>query len=151
MINTIEHQIELLREGNHYKPHKHIALLAMLICMENNNFANNRLYFDDEFKHTFSIIFNLYSNVHDSNRPHNPYFHLRTVPFWELIPVSGKESELKTTSSIGGASQLLSLVSHVEINNDVILKLKDPIFLADIKKRITDILEIGRASCRERV
>lgn len=140
MLIDIEQYIDLLKKGENYKPHKHMALLAMIIYMKNKGFTDNQLFYDEDFKQTFSELFKRYSNEKDRDRSYNPYFHLKTAPFWKLIPIAGKEDELQSTTSIGGPSQLLSLVSYVEIHDEVVSFLKDPISLSKIKQQIIDIL-----------
>lgn len=149
MLITLEQQIDLLKRDGNYKPHKHLALLTMITCFERKGFTDNCLCYDEDFKRTFSGFFKSYSNADDRDRSYTPYFHLRSLPFWILVPNTGKEEELRSTSSIGGPSQLMSLVSHVVIQDEVFHALKDSEYLSFVKQQIVDILKEYHANMND--
>lgn len=91
------HEIEgLLKEilpenckGN--KPHKSLAFLAILEGIESGRILINRIFHDNFYRHTFSNFFKKFGREGDSDRPHTPFFYLKTSKFWRLIPHEGKE------------------------------------------------------------
>jgi len=111
VIEEFSQIIDSMQKDQHYKPHKHICLLAAIIYLEERGFLENRIYYDDAFKRIFSSVFLEFSKNEDRNRSYNPFFHLRSLPIWILVPNPGRENELAETSSIGGPSHFHALVS----------------------------------------
>jgi len=139
----IKYEIQDLCKGTIFKPHKYIALWAAIILLEKRNFTTNKIYYDYEFKSTFTELFGKYSSSNDRNRSYTPFFHLKTSTFWKLIPNKNFVNLLHKTGSIGGPSQLLELVSHVEIQDNFMGLICDTENRNAIIKLIESILENG--------
>ncbi len=118
MIEEFSKIINGLRKDQHYKPHKHICMLAAIRYLEERGFTENRIYYDDAYKRIFSSIFLKYSKDNDRDRSYNPFFHLRSLPVWILVPNLGREKELAESTSIGGPSQLNTLVSYARFRDE---------------------------------
>lgn len=69
------------------KPHKALAILAVIEGIESGVYTENKIYFNSYFKDLFKKYFIKYSRPQDSNRPVNPFFHLRSSSFWKLQPL----------------------------------------------------------------
>jgi len=124
-----------------YKPHKHIALLAAIRILKAKPENGCRVYYDSDFKQSFTKIFLKYAGINDRDRPYNPFFHLKSTSFWELIPLKGKETTLLSLSRISGPSQLMEVVSHAEVNDDFMKLILDNNTSINIESLITECLE----------
>jgi len=140
VIEEFSQIIDSMQKDQHYKPHKHICLLAAIIYLEERGFLENRIYYDDAFKRIFSSVFLEFSKNEDRNRSYNPFFHLRSLPIWILVPNPGRENELAETSSIGGPSHLHALVSYARFREEEFNNLKQTEIRTTVKQRIVDIL-----------
>jgi len=110
---------ELSIPGEGFKPHKLIALLAVLYLIRDGLIVTPEIQFSDEFKTRFGELLVKYKNENDRNRPHTPFFHLSNTSFWRLIPNKGQESVLRKADTIGSSGELRKLVSHVEMDRSV--------------------------------
>jgi hypothetical protein len=127
MLDKFEGEIRKLGwQGDLYKPHKHVALLAGLKALEREGFVTSRIYFSQQFKDDFSNIFrSLSNNAGNSCRPHTPFFHLHTSIFWKLISKEGKKDELDNVTTIGSAGTLDELVECAEVSDEFLKILKN--------------------------
>ncbi len=138
----MEREIEVLfREDGHNKPHKFIALLCGMVIVKRKEFIDGIVFFDREFKGEFNRFFTQYATFIDKNRPHTPFFHLRSSSFWVLKPNWGKEEELRTKTSVGGPNELLELIHHAEFSNEFLNHIKNEENYKNIEKLLTTILE----------
>ena len=55
-----------------------------------------------------------------------PFFHLKNEPFWELVPVPGKEPELAVIKNISSVSQLRAVALGAKLDDDLFLLLQQP-------------------------
>jgi len=109
----------LSKPGKGFKPHKYIALLAILQLVREKIIVGCQILFDSTFKNRFRELIKEYGEDADKNRPHNPFFHLSTASFWKLIPNEGQESVLAQARTIGSAGELERLISYAELDQNV--------------------------------
>ncbi len=140
MIEEFSKLIHGLRKDQHYKPHKHICMLAAIIYLEEREFSENRIHYNDAFKRIFSSLFLRYSKDDDRDRSYNPFFHLRSLPIWILVPNLGREKELAESTSISGPSHLITLVSYAHLRDEEFNFLKMAEQRKIVKQIIIDIL-----------
>lgn len=114
LISSIlpEHQKDL-------KPHKALLLLAVIDGIDMGRFEENRFEFGATIKDLFSKRFQEFARPQDSNRPHNPFFHLKSSGFWRLIPKKGMEEALAGISTIGGSGDIVHLVEYACMDEDL--------------------------------
>lgn len=124
-----------------YKPHKHLALIAAIRILKAKPENGCRVYYNNDFKQSFSELFEKYACNDDRDRPYNPFFHLKNTSFWELIPLKGKETTLKSLSSIGGPGQLMEVVSYAEVSDDFMKLITDDNSSINIESLILECLE----------
>ena len=127
MFDKFKNEIRKLGwQGELYKPHKHVALLAALKALEREGFLTSKIYFTQLFKDEFSHIFQaLSNNAGNSCRPHTPFFHLHTSTFWKLTSKEGKQEELDKVTTIGSAGTLDELVECAEVSDEFLEILKN--------------------------
>ena len=133
--------LECVRKGPSLKPHKLLALLSVIQLAKDNLLTTPMIYYDDNFISKFKENFSRYAIIGDSNRPHNPFFHLRNQGFWKLVAVRGIDLELNTISSIGGPSDLKRLVAYAEISQELFDALRSKDACNEIESQIIQILE----------
>lgn len=123
----IINEIKNLTSSSHLaKPHKYLALLAAIDVLESIYWQINKIFYNDQFKDTFTKYFQIYSQSLDRNRPLAPYFHLHNSKLWILIAKPGKSVELENTTSIGSPKQLYDLVDYAQLHDDFFQVLQDP-------------------------
>jgi len=145
MLAKVKQEIRALgKRENYFKPHKLIALLTAIESLKKNNFGDGRICFDSFFKETFASLFSQFS-TDDSNscRAHTPFFHLKTFPFWSLVPLHGKELELETTTTVGGPGALSDLVDHAVVLEPLLSLLKEESTREELVQLIVGCLQEG--------
>lgn len=103
-----------------FKPHKLVAILATIKIIQAGKCKDGKIYFDGDFKRIFTELFTKYASGRDRDRPHTPFFHLRSSSFWELIPKPGKEQILKNTTTIGGPQALIDIVECAQLSDEFV-------------------------------
>lgn len=78
-----------------------LLLLVVLDHFEANPDRNNRIEFDSDLETAFEDTLLQFGAPDDRDHPSSPFFYLKTSPFWELVPVNGKESELAALEKLG--------------------------------------------------
>ena len=104
--------------GSTFKPHKYLLLLSVVELFGMGSLHSSNIYYDEQLKSTYKKFFDKYAGYDDRNRPYTPFFHLQSSSFWSLVPKSGKEEELRETSTVGGPGSLEELV-HCATLSDV--------------------------------
>ena len=84
----------LSKPGIGFKPHKYVALLAVLQLVREHVIHKHRVVFNNKYKARFGELLKVYGGEGDRNRPHTPFFHLASTGFWQLVPNKGYESAL---------------------------------------------------------
>jgi len=80
-----------------------------------------------------------------------PFFHLKSEPFWELVPLPDKEAQLEHTKSVGSVSQLRTLALGARIDEDLFLLLQQSDCRAALRQVLVESCFSGeaQASLRE--
>lgn len=107
-MSIFKEKINALSTGQFKKPHKYVALLSMIFLLKKQNFKENKIFFDDNFKKIFSLIFQKIAKKDDRNRPHTPFFHLKTSGLVFLEPHAGYDLTKITIGSSGALNQYVA-------------------------------------------
>lgn len=143
-LNDLIEDICLLsKPGKGFKPHKHIALIAILQLVREKKITERNIFFNSIFKEKFSRLIKKYGEESDKNRPHTPFFHLSNTNFWKLVPKKGKETVLIKTKTIGSAGELNGLVLNAEIDQGVFDLLKDEKINKQVELKLDEIVREG--------
>lgn len=134
--NLLKLVLELAKLGAGFKPHRLLTLLTVIQLSKEKKLVSPIVYYNDDFRAIFTDLFSQYADSSDSNRPHNPFFHLRNSGFWKLVPLDGKENELSSTKSIGGPGDLERLVAYAEISSELFNVIKSE----ESRKELEDIV-----------
>lgn len=136
----------LSKPGKGFKPHKYLALLAVIDLLRKGVITSANVSFDANFQASFSSVFREYARETDRDRPSAPFFHLSAHGFWDLIPRRGQESALASASTMGSSGELSRLVDHAEIAPEVFALLRDEFARSRIEQTIVDCLRAGIGS-----
>lgn len=137
-MSVFKEKIDRLSTGNFKKPHKYIALLSMILVLKKQNFIDNKILFDENFKAIFSLIFQKVAKKNDRNRPHTPFFHLKTSGLVTLVPQAGKD--LSKVGTIGSPGELNNYVAYAMLVPELFESLKDTSLQREIFNEIKEHL-----------
>lgn len=129
--------------GKSFKPHKYLAVLAVVRLVRNGVISSPDIYFNDSFRSTFAELLRMFGGDDDRNRPYTPFFHLRRHRFWRLVARPGREVALQAADTIGSANDLSALVTHAELDHSVFEMFKDPSRNEMIEERIISLVRAG--------
>ncbi len=137
-------QIGLLsKRGRGFKPHKYLALLAVIDLLRSGVIKSRCISFDKGFQAAFSRAFKKFGRDTDRNRPCAPFFHLSGYGFWELIPKRGQATALAAAKTVGSIGELTKLVDHAEIEPEVFAFFQDAETCLIIEEEIIKYLRRG--------
>ncbi len=122
------------------KPHKLMMLLGVARNFATRKYSSQDIYFDEALRDQFTKVFSEFSCGNDRNRPHTPFFHLRSSPFWKLIPKAGQEVSLGEICTVGGPGLLATLVDHVHLSDELYDIMRDPVANRELQAWICDRL-----------
>jgi putative restriction endonuclease len=118
--------LEIIRnmERKPFKPHRYLALMAILDIIESQEEPQNRFYYDDEYINYFTEHFHIYHGRNDRYNPFKPFFHLKNAGrnaggFWFLSPTQGREAELNRLDTVGGPGELNEIVAYAELDQEI--------------------------------
>jgi serine/threonine protein kinase len=133
----------LSKRGNAFKPHKYLALLAVIDLVRRGTIHSRQVSYDEEFQSAFSRAFKKFGRSTDRNRPCAPFFHLSGYGFWELIPKSGQAAALAAAKTVGSSGELTKLIDHAELDAEVFAFFQDAKTRELIEQEIVDCLRSG--------
>ena len=107
-----------------FRPHRYLALLAILDIIEKQENPNNKFYYDDDFKSYFLNHFCKYHSPNDNCNSFKPFFHLKNAQengesFWFLEPRLGMASELNKLGTVNGPGKLNKIVEYAKLDQDL--------------------------------
>jgi putative restriction endonuclease len=132
-MDFIEHYTRLFanlhvdHEKGRPRPHKAVMLLSVMAMTEQGRFADGRILYSPELLEIFSRFFESVRAGNDKCTPFNPFFYLKSEGFWQLHAQPGKEAILAATHNINGAGQLMEVVSHASLDQELMALIADAI------------------------
>jgi len=129
--------------GKGFKPHKHILVLTIMHMVREGLISSTSVFFNATFRKVFSEMFAKYATPDDRDRPAAPFFHLSRHGFWQLVAKPEQEEALSAAGTVGSPGELLRLVDHAEIENDVLSFMRDPATSDRIQRELETIIEKG--------
>ena len=100
-------------------PHKPILLLSIIRLFEEEIIKNNQIFILPELVGSFKSNWTrlVYTNHHSIFAM--PFYHMRSEPFWKLVPNVGYEKWMELKSSIRSLNNLTAAVNHVLIDDEL--------------------------------
>ncbi len=119
-------------------PHKPILLLSMLQLIKNGSIVSNKIFITADLILAFKR--NWKQLVESGHTPNFtlPFYHLKSEPFWYLIPKAGKKIILTKSKSIKSFKYLKVNFAYAEIDKDLFLLIQNPISRTLIENFILD-------------
>lgn len=133
-MSVFKEKIDNLSTGSFKKPHNYIALLSMILVLKKQGFVENKIFFNEDFKAVFSLIFQKVAKEKDRNRPHTPFFHLKTSGLVILVPQAGKD--ISKVGTIGSPGELNNYVAYAMLAPELFESLKNPSLQIEIFNEI---------------
>lgn len=101
------------RSGGRPAPHKPLLLLTVLGMAERHQLSLDRIEYTEGLKREFDEIFDSVRGPGNYRNPAQPFWHLRTSPFWGHKLRPGKEREYaETTTSGWGEKRLQEIIEY---------------------------------------
>ncbi len=135
-------KLKMLSTGKYFKPHKYILLLVVVELIQENYFKDNKIFYEDELKNRFKKYLELYGSKGDSNRPHTPFFHLKSSEFWHLKAKPGREGILFSLPTVGSSKDILENIEYAYLDKSIYDLIIDPVKSKNIKEEIISVLEM---------
>ncbi len=140
-LNEFLVEVEKLSPAKMFKPHKYILLLVSLELIGEKYFKDNKIYFEGELKNRFKHYMTLYGNEKDKNRPHTPFFHLKSSDFWFLKAKSGKEEVLSKLTTAGAPKDIIDNIDYAYLSESAYELFVNTHTSGKIKNKIKLILD----------
>lgn len=97
-------------------PHKPVLLLSIIEAYQKKQIQDNRIYITPELVGLFKDNWNAFVQTEHDLKFALPFYHLRSEPFWKLIPKPGCEMLLEIAGSMRSFSNLNMAVAYAEID-----------------------------------
>jgi len=111
--------LNMNRQKGGVSPHKVCMLLAVMDLIANKTINNNRIFFDQNLRLSFSHNFNKYRTETDRDSPHLPFFHLRSESFWHHQPKPGRAAAYQRLSTVSGPGELNNNVAYAYLDEEL--------------------------------
>ncbi len=124
MDKTLPYYIHCFRHLNRDRknggaPHKPILLLSVIDLFDKRTYSNGQIFILPELVSSFRTIWNqLVETKHDINFA-MPFYHMRSEPFWQLVPNLGFESWLESKISMRSFANLNIAVYCARIDDNL--------------------------------
>ena len=117
-------RLNVNRARGKVSPHKPVMLLAVLELAETGLLKVNKIDYSQHLLDLFRSFFQAVQKPSDSCNPYFPFFHLRSEPFWNLKPISGKEAVVDALSTVRGPSQITDNIEYAVLDDNLFTKKK---------------------------
>jgi putative restriction endonuclease len=110
-------------------PHKPLLLLTVMDLIERGVIRSDFISLDDDLVELNDLFTGYWRKIVPISQKSSialPFFHLKNEPFWELVPVQGKERELAATKSVSSVGQLREIAYGARMDDDLFLLLQSP-------------------------
>lgn len=112
------------KRGGHVSPHKAIMMLAVMDLVASGETDGNRIVYGPELLEHFRCYFDVVKTEVDSCTPLNPFFYLRSEPFWHHHAVPGREAVCEALGSPGGQKKLCEVIDYVFLDDGLFAALR---------------------------
>ena len=113
------------KQNGHISPHKAIMMLAVIDLIASGDASDNRFRLSPELMEHFLRYFDTVKTDTDSCMPINPYFFMRSEPFWHHRAIPGSEALCEALSSPGGRKKLGEIIDYAFLDDALFGLLQD--------------------------
>lgn len=138
LLNKYIHYFLKLRRDkkNGGAPHKPILLLSIINLFERNIIDSNKIHITPELVSFFKSNWSsLVTTSHYSNFA-LPFYHMKSEPFWDLVPNLNCDKWVASKSSMRTFSNLKTAINHALIDIELYQLLIKPISREILKKEL---------------
>jgi 5-methylcytosine-specific restriction protein B len=103
-------------------PHKAILLLSIIDLVEQGQIQTNKIELTEKLENQFNLNWEKYVENQNVFQPivGTPYVHLRSEPFWKLIPIkSNGNKDLSSNINSYSTNYLKSQIQYAEIDEEL--------------------------------
>lgn len=108
----------------HERPHKPVMLLAVADLVEEGVIRENRIAWSQELRKRFAEIFDSVRKRDDKATPENPFFYLRSEPFWQHVAEPGKQEVVEALTKPPTIGDLCNGLFHGKLDEELFAVLK---------------------------
>jgi putative restriction endonuclease len=119
-------KLHMAKANGHVSPHKAVMLLAVSDLVASGDAADNQIRLGPEMMEHFRRYFDIVRTDADSCTPLNPFFYLRSEPFWHHQAMDGKEAVCEALSGPGGRKKLEEVVDYSFLDDELYALLLSP-------------------------
>ena len=117
-------------------PHKAVMLLSVIDLVASGDASDNKFRLSPELMEHFRRYFDAVKSESDSCTPINPFFYMRSEPFWHHRAAPGKEAICEALSSPGGRKKLGEIIDHAFLDDGLFALLLDGAKRAEIREAV---------------
>lgn len=100
-------------------PHKPILLISLIQAFHQKIFTSAKIFITPEFVGLFKSNWNSIVQSNHQCLFTLPFYHMRTEPFWKLIPNEGCELWVNSKSSMRSFANLITAVKYAQIDDEL--------------------------------
>ena len=135
-----------IREGKN-SPHKILMLIAVMDMIERGKLTENKIFYDDELKATFTKKFKIIAVDLDKDKPWVPYYHLKgsdNDPFWHHKVRCKKADEYEEIEGSSGEKVICDCIEYASVNPDLFEYFKNPSYRKILTLALVENLDKDR-------
>lgn len=107
-------------------PHKPILLLSVIEMFEKGLLSTSEVFILPELVASFRSLWSKIVTTQHSSTFSLPFFHMKSEPFWKLLPNAGYELWVNSGNRIVGFKNLLNAVRCAYLDSELVTFLLDP-------------------------
>lgn len=131
------------RSGGSASPHKVCMLFAVMDLIEDGGL--NGIYYNDELKNRFAWYFEKFRSSKDQLNTANPFFYLRSSPFWHHAIRPGKEVDYAGINTPSNKS-INETIDYAYLDDELYFFLKDATNAAELRSALVENLDTREES-----
>lgn len=127
-MNSYVDQLTAMRmnsQNGHISPHKPAMMLAVIDLIASGDTDGNRIEYGPELLEHFKRYFDVVKTPVDSCTPLNPFWHLKSSPFWHHTVKAGKEEVYKHMGRPRGPNVMAEIIDGVCLDDELFALLQN--------------------------
>ena len=124
------------RQNGHISPHKAIMMLAVIDLIASGETNGNQIVYGPELLEHFRRYFDVVKTDADSCTPLNPFWHLRTEPFWHHAVHESKKPVYDVMDRPRGANVMLQVVDAAFLDDELFAALQQSSMRQQIRRAL---------------
>lgn len=118
-------RLRVNRKGDHVSPHKPCMLLAVLDLAAGGDLVTNEIRYEPALLERYERYFAAVKRDRDHAKTYYPFFHLKSAPFWTLVPREGRAETLDAMSTARRHRDITDNIDHVKLDAELFRLIQD--------------------------